>query len=111
MVLFCGPDGPVGQFDYEIERLQRLVADLKAIKLGAAPSAQTLNSSPVIHLYTLAARDDCLCLKGVAEGHPRLGTRHVLTSDLWVMAPRHGWARTLSRFYRLGRPLGAPEDG
>jgi len=33
----------------------------------------------------------------------------ITTTDLWMFAPDLGWARTLSRFYRLGTPHPAGE--
>jgi len=59
-----------------------------------------------------------LCLAGFAAGHPLLGTKHIATSPVWVLDPGLRWARTLSRFYRLGVPAGGaiprgdlPENG
>ncbi|MGO4524939.1 DUF6634 family protein [Microvirga sp. 2MCAF35] len=44
---------------------------------------------------------------GHAFGHPHLTGmgQPVMTSDLWVLNEEQGWARTISRWYRLGRPL------
>ncbi|WP_378951240.1 DUF6634 family protein [Mesorhizobium sp. ANAO-SY3R2] len=46
------------------------------------------------------------CLAGLSSGHPKLpGTqRPIRTSDVWLVSQDWGWARTLSRWYRLGRP-------
>jgi hypothetical protein len=44
---------------------------------------------------------------GRMTGHPTCVGSLSITSGLWVLAPEFGWARTLSRFYRLGRPHGA----
>ena len=41
---------------------------------------------------------------GRIEGHPHLIDDQAVTSDLMVLAVEAGWARTLSRFYRLGDP-------
>ncbi|MFZ3033540.1 MAG: DUF6634 family protein [Parvibaculum sp.] len=41
---------------------------------------------------------------GQAYNHPRLGTTSIQTTELWAIAPTLGWARTWSRFYRLGFP-------
>jgi hypothetical protein len=45
-------------------------------------------------------------LAGFVAGHPLRGSRHIATSPLWVLDPDLGWARTLSRFYKLGVPAG-----
>ena len=39
--------------------------------------------------------------------HPLLGSTHITTSQLIAIAPEAGWARTASRWYRLGRSLDA----
>ncbi|WP_428990946.1 DUF6634 family protein [Methylocapsa aurea] len=46
-------------------------------------------------------------LAGAVAGHPALGDRSIVTSDLCALDAAAGWARTSSRFYRLGRPGGA----
>ncbi|ANY81325.1 hypothetical protein BB934_26450 [Microvirga ossetica] len=52
------------------------------------------------------------CLIGAASGHPLLpGTGRVIrTSDLWIMSEEFSCARTLSRWYRLGRPYEAIDE-
>jgi hypothetical protein len=44
----------------------------------------------------------------VSGTDPRLPgeNRPIGTSDLWLMSEDRSWARTLSRWYRLGRPAG-----
>ena len=95
--------------DIEIERLERLLADLKRIRARAAPTAADLDGTPVIDGYRIARRD-VLCLVGEVTGHPRLGNRNTITTELWLFAPTLGWARTLSRFYRLGQPIDEAND-
>ena len=45
------------------------------------------------------------CLIGAASGHPLLPRdgRVIRTSNLWIMSEEYSCARTLSRWYRLGR--------
>lgn len=88
----------------EIERLLRLVTDLQAIRDGRGPTAATLSDAPILDHWTPWVRP-ARCLAGYATDHPLLpGTgRPIVTSDLWVLAEDQGWARTLSRWYRLGR--------
>jgi hypothetical protein len=47
------------------------------------------------------------CLAGRSSGHPILmgKGRPIATSDLWLISEDGQWARTLSRWYRLGRPV------
>ncbi|WP_374940423.1 DUF6634 family protein [Mesorhizobium sp. INR15] len=45
-------------------------------------------------------------MAGLSTGHPRLvgEGRLIGTSDLWALSEDRAWGRTLSRWYRLGRP-------
>ena len=95
--------------DHEIERLERLLSDLKRIRSRAGPTAEDLDDAPRLDDYQLARRD-VVCLVGHATGHPRLGDRHTITTELMVHAPTLGWARTLSRFYRLGTSIDDDHD-
>ena len=49
------------------------------------------------------------CLIGAASEHPLLPRdgRVIRTSNLWIMSEEYSCARTLSRWYRLGRPYEA----
>ncbi|MBW7851697.1 MAG: hypothetical protein H3C38_14485 [Rhodospirillales bacterium] len=95
--------GTHGDLASEIDRLQSLLDDLRALARGSLPAAERLAAAPVLHDYRLATRA-VACLIGKVENHPRC-RGPVVTSDLWVAAPDRGFVRTLSRFYRLGRPL------
>jgi hypothetical protein len=44
-----------------------------------------------------------LALVGRVEGHPVLGSRWIRTSQLHHFDELRSFARTLSRYYRLGR--------
>jgi hypothetical protein len=88
----------------EIDRLLRLATDLKAIRDGSGPTANDLGDAPILNKWTPEVRP-APCLVGSVTDHPRLPGigRPIITSDLWVLAEDQGWARTLSRWYRLGR--------
>tara|TARA_E500000318_G_scaffold81496_1_gene76760 strand:+ start:10374 stop:10718 length:345 start_codon:yes stop_codon:yes gene_type:complete len=92
----------------EIERLERLLADLKRIRDGDLPSKAELTEAPLIDEYAVAERTFPV-LQGYVHGHPALGTTWCRTTELWVIAPDLGWVRTLSRFYRLG--MASFDDG
>jgi hypothetical protein len=49
------------------------------------------------------------CLIGAASEHPLLPRdgRVTRTPNLWIMSEEYSCARTLSRWYRLGRPYEA----
>ena len=61
--------------------------------------------APVLDHWAIARTAEP-SLIGLATGHPTLpGTeRPIATSRLWLMSSDGTWARTLSRWYRLGRP-------
>lgn len=70
----------------------------------AEPEAIHLAEAPSIDRWCAAVVDDLPVLVGVVTGHPQLrpGARTV-TSPLLRIDPEAGWARTFSRYYRLGR--------
>jgi hypothetical protein len=106
MVLITREHGPFrGLLDLEIDRLVRLTADLMAIRHSRGPTTSDLEVAPILDNWERGTRP-ASCLIGNVFGHPmRPGMgRPVATSDLWVLAPDKGWARTMSRWYRLGRP-------
>ena len=72
---------------------------------GAVPDLSALETAPCIERWCGVVVEDLPVLVGVVTGHPRLreGARTV-TSPLVRIAPSEGWARTFSRYYRLGRP-------
>ncbi|MEP2828070.1 DUF6634 family protein [Parvibaculum sp.] len=90
----------------EIERLTALCLDLERLRAGVLPSVESLEDAPFLDNYELAMRG-VPALKGRVVAHPIIGTTTALTSEVFVMAPGLGWARTTSRFYRLGSPCDA----
>jgi hypothetical protein len=71
----------------------------------------TSGAGPSSAVFLGCAEAECSALSGLAltgfvAGHPRLGAMAIVTSPLWVLDPELCWARTLSRFYRLGVPEG-----
>ena len=89
---------------HDIPKLERLIVDLKSLADGGVPSARTLAASPLLEQYQMRSGRG-LSLAGHCVDHPNLIGPAIYTSNLWVLAPHHGWARTYSRFYRLGRHL------
>ena len=101
MVLRVPLRGPVEDIGPTTARLRRLLADLEGIEAGWRPSARDLAAAPVLDDWRIAHRA-VPCLAGHVAGHPRIGEgRPALTSELWLIAPEAGYARTLSRLYRL----------
>lgn len=87
----------------EIARLEKLFADLRRIADGNAPTREDLACAPLLMDFGVTYRP-ARCLRGDVIGHPRLGNRNVVTTELWAYSPQDHWARTYSRFYRLGTP-------
>lgn len=96
-------------FALELERLSALVSDMERIRRGVSVAKLAGDTPPLLDCWSRAVRP-APCLMGLSSGHPRLtGTgRLILTSDLWLISADSQWARTLSRWYRLGDPL-SPE--
>jgi hypothetical protein len=105
MLLFNQCDKPGADFAREMERLVALVADMERIHRGVPPEAMAGAGAPILDRWILAKRT-VPCLAGLSTGHPQLvgENRLIGTSDLWLLSRDHSWARTLSRWYRLGRP-------
>ena len=107
MLLFNHRDEPSADFACEMERLGALVADMERIHRGVSPEALAGDDAPILERWALANRL-VPGLAGLATGHPELlgENRLIGTSDLWLLSEDHIWARTLSRWYRLGRSAG-----
>jgi hypothetical protein len=86
-------------------RLETLIADLERLASGWRPDATMLAEAPVIEDWYAdhypGTRD--VCLVGKVTGHPVLGNKFVTTSPVMAIDPQFQWARSHSRFYRLGK--------
>ena len=82
-------------------KIERLAVDLRAIEEGRGPSAEELESAPLL-LNWRGHLVPGLHLVGDAFDHPKLGSTAVITSRLYWLDLKRGAARTLSRYYRLG---------
>ena len=86
----------------DAEKLERLASDLRRIADGVEPSPEELENAPVIDRWVVGQMTH-LCLVGRVKRHPEIPDTHLTrTSDLWLINQKARWARTLSRFYRLG---------
>lgn len=96
---------PFAEIATDIERLRNLIHDLECIRRGDHPDDATLHGAPVLHDWGLAHRPEA-CLAGAMHGHPEIADGQPgMTTGVWFIAPHLGYARSLSRFYVLGRPL------
>ncbi len=94
------------------ERLSALAADLRAIARGQVPEELVHGSLTTLDQWSPAVRPS-LCLDGLVGGHPVLvgQDRAIRTSELWHLDEEAGWARTYSRWYRLGQRAPAAGRG
>jgi hypothetical protein len=93
----------------EIERLEELTAALRVICMPfPIPMDQLLARSqpdaPILDQWRFAIRP-VTSLVGLSTGHPRLpgDRRSIITSEIFLISEELGWARSYSRWYRLGR--------
>lgn len=106
MIFFGRRDGGRDPaFDFQLEQLSALVADFERVRDGASPAMLVNSEAPLLDKWSLALRPTP-CLAGLSTGHPTLhgDNRQIATSAVWLMSGDYTWARTLSRWYRLGRP-------
>lgn len=91
-----------------VGRLRGLAFDFDKIGKRSFPTDRDLASAPLIDNYALELVPRAR-LAGRVLGHPRLPDGFVTTSEVWIFAGVEGWARTYSRFYRLGNPHNSSE--
>jgi hypothetical protein len=78
---------------------------MERILAGVLPEAIVSEEPPLLDRWILG-NTLAPCLVGLSTGHPTLvgANRAIATSNVWLMSDDMTWARTLSRWYRLGRP-------
>ncbi|WP_449043442.1 DUF6634 family protein [Paracoccus versutus] len=84
---------------------------LRAIAAAeAGPTEEDLAQAPVLSDWMAAiSPGGNVMLWGEVTNHPLLGNASIHTSQLIAIDPEAGWARTASRWYRLGRSIDALE--
>lgn len=111
MVIFDPGERNQGEaFEFTRSSLETLLADFERIWAGRSPEFLA-GDAPLLDNWTLSQRP-APCLVGLSTGHPILAgrARPITTSDLWMLSRDHQWARTASRWYRLGRRAGSHRD-
>ncbi len=106
MILFDRTGATDPAFDFEQARLAALLSDMEMLRAGVPPK-DVAADAPLLDRWLVAHRP-AACLLGQSTGHPLLPGigREIVTSDLMLLSEDRSWARTLSRWYRLGRPAG-----
>lgn len=102
MTIIIDRHGIRGDLMGDIAALESLLRDMNRIEDGNFPMPEELERAPLIDRYLVAPRQ-VGALVGQIHGHPHVKGPVSVTSELWVLAEHLGWARTYSRFYRLGQ--------
>lgn len=91
----------------ELSPYNRMWLDRALVAIAAAevgPSAFELHAAPELDLWIPQVNIiGELVLEGEVKAHPILGNDAITTSPLIALDPDRKWARTVSRWYRLGR--------
>nr|WP_314257273.1 DUF6634 family protein [uncultured Devosia sp.] len=85
------------------QRIHALSRDLEAVSKLQAPALRTIAQAPLLEDWHFGQRYEP-CLVGRVEGHPERDDGVIMTSGVYLLDPVMGYARTLSRWYRLGTP-------
>ncbi|SFV31775.1 hypothetical protein SAMN05216456_1454 [Devosia crocina] len=73
------------------------------IRAGELPTEADLANAPTLTLWTYEPLSgEFYRLAGIVAGHPRLPDGSCFTSAVLAIDPCLKWARTVSRFYKLG---------
>lgn len=81
--------------------------DAARIAAGFVPGEAELASAPLLSNWAVEAQfGGTLRLVGVVSGHPSIPDGWCTTSVVLAADTDAGWARTVSRYYRLGPKLG-----
>jgi hypothetical protein len=104
MILNRGP-GPFPDLARRARKCRALAEDLERIARGEHPGEAELRDAPYLtdwRTYVLPIP----YLLGTVFGHPKIENGQICrTSELITFDPHSGYARTYSRFYRLGERL------
>ncbi|MDD9739187.1 ATP-dependent Lon protease [Marinovum sp. SP66] len=88
----------------ERDLLESALIAIRAVKTG--PTPEDLENAPILDLWRpLANAHGAVVLWGQVTGHPRITASRIITSRLFALDRQAGWARTYSRWYRLGEPF------
>ena len=85
--------------------------ELAKLQGGHVPSDRELDQAPVLTGWLIEDMSNGLRrLVGFVTGHPTIPPGWCRTSVLLFVAADGSWARTISRYYRLGEPFSTVQD-
>jgi hypothetical protein len=87
------------------ESVLAALADRHRLIKGWRPGETELAGAPLLEDWMIERGNGVHYLIGSVTGHPRIENGLMTTSAIVVMSEQEGWARTASRWYRLGRRL------
>lgn len=90
----------------EAVRLEAALAAYDRLIAGVPPDRDELDAAPLItgwRRVTVPSVEPALL--GAVTGHPLVEGPRIVTSRLIALDPTAGWARTVSRLYRLAPPV------
>jgi hypothetical protein len=97
------------------ERIATMRSDLERLRQGWRPLPTDLEAAPMIDQWSVRFDGDgrLFALCGFIRSHPRIDDGRFATTSIIIAMDLRGltWARTVSRFYRLGRPHGVENSG
>lgn len=83
------------------ELLMRSITAISAAQIGPDPDGDD-KDAPWIEDYVFVLQGKKMNMHGWVLGHPKHGTTYIQTSLLIHISQDQKWARTLSRWYKLG---------
>ena len=101
---FNGGDDP----STTIENLRALADDLERMMMFV-PGEAELEDAPVLEDWSFSYLSHPT-LDGTVTGHPLLGSREIVTSEVYALDTDFRWVRTANRFFRLGKQAGIKES-
>jgi len=98
------PITPYGSLRCLENTLTNMLEDVRKLETGEVICPSSLNNAPMIDRWEFGMVPT-RCIIGSVSGHPYLnpGAR-ARTSQIILCDAVNGWARTWSRYYRLGAP-------
>lgn len=87
------------------ETVAEALAELARLDAGHLPDAEVLAAAPLLTDYVIEPCAAGIRLYGVVSGHPSIEDGWCTTSPVIAADEQQMWCRTVSRYYRLGRPL------